>query len=540
MSGSRVAEALPLELPLDRSGAAAMHRQVYDALRCAILGGGFAPGARLPSTRALAGDLGVSRTTVLQAFDRLLSEGYVTARAGGGTRVAAALPTRVVTTGGSRRTPAALGSAPAGAAPGGVAPGGVAPGGVAPGHATSAAPPALSRAGHAYLGAVKRGRPDYGHVRPFALGVPALDHFPARVWARLVARRWRHDAATMLHYTDECGYRPLREAIAQYAMTARGVRCTADQVIVVNGAQHGIDLIARLLLDPGDEAWVESPGYRPVRAALQATGARLVDVPVDQHGLDVADGVRRAPAARLAYVTPSYQAPLGVALSLERRLALLDWAERAGAWIVEDDYNGEFRYDTHPLPAVQGLDRGGRVLYVGTFSKTLAPGLRIGYLVVPPPLVEPIARARIASDRHTAVPDQAVLADFIAGGHFARHVRRTRELYRERQRLIVALAPTLTDGLLEVLPAPAGMRVVGLLPPGVSARAVSHAALARDLFVTPLPTTGDGSPTARGDALGRGADRDGVLLGYAGFGAADTRAALLTLRDVIAGIHRPS
>lgn len=518
MAGIRVPEALSPHLPLDRSGPTAMHRQVYDGLRAAILNGAFTAGARLPSTRALADDLGVSRTTVLQAFDRLVSEGYATARSGGGTHVAATLPDRSRV---SRSAPH-----PASAAP--------APGAVSV--AVSAATPRLSRAGLAYLGAVKHRRPDYDHVRPFALSVPALDHFPTEQWARLVARRWRRDATTLLGFTDECGYRPLREAIAQYAMAARGVRCTADQVIVVNGAQHGIDLVARLLLDEGDAVWVEEPGYRPVRAALAATGAQVVDVPVDDDGLVVAEGVRRAPWARLAFVTPSYQAPMGVALSLERRLALLDWAEQADAWVLEDDYNGEFRYDTHPIPSVQGLDRSGRVLYVGTFSKTLAPGLRVGYLVVPPGLVEPIARARIASDRHTAVAEQAVLADFIAGGHFARHVRRTRELYRERQRYIVAEAPALTGGLLEVCPAPAGMRVVGLLPPGVSARAVAHAALLRDVYVTPLPSAAR-DRVARQDVP---SEREGLLLGYAGFGAVDTRAALEVLRHVIHGARAGS
>jgi GntR family transcriptional regulator/MocR family aminotransferase len=507
MSGVRVPEALSPQIALDRSGGAAMHRQLYDALRGAILGGAFAPGARLPSTRALAADLGVSRTTVLQAFDRLVGEGYATARSGGGTRVAAALPARPGPRGGGR----------AGGAGGHDAPN------VRP------AAPRLSRAGLAYLGAVKHRRPDYDRVRPFALGVPALDHFPAQQWARLVARRWRRDPVALLGYADECGYRPLRTAIAQYAIAARGVRCTPDQVVVVNGAQHGIDLVARLLLDEGDAVWVEEPGYRPVRAALRATGAQLVDVPVDDQGLVVSEGVRRAPWARLAFVTPSYQAPLGVALSLERRLALLDWAERVDAWVVEDDYNGEFRYDTHPLPSVQGLDRTGRVLYVGTFSKTLAPGLRVGYLVVPPALVEPIARARIASDRHTPVAEQAVLADFIAGGHLARHVRRTRELYRQRQQHLVAQAAALTGGLLEVCPAPAGMRVVGLLPAGVSARAVAQAALLRDVFVTPLPAAAHERVPP---------ERDGLLLGYAGFGAADTRAALLVLRDVIRDADR--
>lgn len=499
----RVADAFTLRLDLDRSGDVAMHRQIYEAFRTAILDGGFARGARLPSTRALAADLGISRTTVLQAFDRLVSEGYATAESGGGTRVATTLPLR------SPR------GSPARASVGR--------------RREDLVPPRISQAGTAYLGAVKSWRP-YTPDVPFAFGLPALDQFPVDTWTRLLTRRWRQSAAELLGYADPCGYRPLREAIAQYAMAARGVRCTPEQVIVVNGAQHGIDMLARLLLDPGDEVWVEEPGYRPVRAALLATGAHLVDVPVDTQGIDIAEGIRRAPNARLVFVTPDYQSPLGVTLSLDRRLALLEWAAHANAWVLEDDYNGEYRYDSHPIPSVQSLDRAGRVIYVGTFSKTLAPGLRIGYLVVPPALVEPVARARVATDRHTAVPDQAVLADFIAGGHFARHVRRTRDLYRARQQYLVDLAPRLTGGLLDVRPAPAGMRVLGILPPKVDSRTVARVAAERGVIVTPVS-----SSAAHSIPGGRG----GVLLGYAAFDEEVTRAALTTLGEVLRTLAPP-
>ncbi|MDQ6880230.1 MAG: PLP-dependent aminotransferase family protein, partial [Candidatus Dormibacteraeota bacterium] len=290
---------------------------------------------------------------------------------------------------------------------------------------------------------------------------------------------------------------------------------------------HGVDLMARILLDPGDTAWVEEPGYRPVRAAFRAAGAELVRVPVDEEGLNVKEGERLAPHARMAFVTPSYQAPLGVTLSLARRLALLDWAVRANAWVLEDDYNGEYRYDTDPIPAVQALDHAGRVIYVGTFSKTLAPGLRIGYLIVPPVLIAPVVRARLASDLHTSVAEQAALADFLTGGHFARHVRRTRELYRRRQRVLVDLAPALTGGLLDVRSAPAGMQVLGLLPRGVDARAVARAAAERGVQVTPLSRS---APTAMTDG------RSGLLLGYAAFNLEATRSALATLGEVLAEV----
>lgn len=500
MARRRVADALPLHLTLDRESGEAMHRQLYTALRNAVLDGAFTSGARLPSTRALAEDLGVSRTTVLQAFDRLVSEGYATSGSTGGTRVAHLLPRLA-----HRAAPSA-----------------------AQATERSNEPPRLSRVARAYVDEFRTLRPGL-RPGPFALGIPAIDEFPTDVWARLVARRWRTSAAHMLGYTDVRGYPPLREAIAQYVRTARGVRCTADQILVVNGAQHGIDLMARLLLDPGDAVWVEEPGYRPVRAALRATGAHLIRVPVDAQGIDVQEGERLAPHARLVFVTPSFQAPLGVALSLERRLALLDWAVRADAWVLEDDYNGEFRYDTEPIPSLQGLDRDGRVIYVGTFSKTLAPGLRIGFLVVPEALVGSTFLGRLGSDFHSPVPTQIVLTDFIAEGHFARHVRRMRALYQQRQATLVALAPRLTGGMLDVQPTAAGMRVLGLLPPGVDAGAVADAAAARSVRVKPWPRSAHGLMPP---------DRDGILLGYAAYDRETTEIALGTLGDVIRQIAR--
>ena len=497
MSRARVADALTPHLALQREGGEAMHRQLYSSFRSAILEGMFAPGMRLPSTRALADDLGVSRTTVLQAFERLVSEGYATARSGAGTRVATSLNTSAH----RRSTMRVEGRAPR----------------------VPERPPRLSRAATEMIDEFNVTRPTHRMV-PFALGYPALDEFPVALWARITGRLWRTRATEMLSFTDTRGYPPLRDAIAQYVSTARGVRCSAEHVIVTNGAQHGIDLMARVLLDPGDVAWVEQPGYRPVRASLRAVGAQIVRVPVDEHGLDVSEGERRAPNARVAFITPSYQAPLGVTLTLERRLALLDWAARADAWVLEDDYNGEYRYDTDPIPAVKALDRAGRVIYIGTFSKTLAPGLRVGYLVVPPSLLQAVTRARLASDMHTSVEVQAALAEFIAAGHFARHIRRTRELYRQRQRDLIELASAITGELLEMRPAPAGMRLLGLLPRGIDATAVSWAASERGVLVTPISRAAPASITE---------GREGLLLGYAGYDRTATESALRVLAQVV-------
>jgi GntR family transcriptional regulator/MocR family aminotransferase len=281
----------------------------------------------------------------------------------------------------------------------------------------------------------------------------------------------------LLEYGDVSGYQPLRVAIAAYLRTARGVVCDPGQVFIVSGSQQALDLAARVLLDPGDAAWIEDPGYLGARAALQGAGAALIPVPVDDEGIDVAEGVRRRPDARLAYVTPSYQYPLGVTMSLSRRLALLSWARSAGAWVLEDDYDSEFRYAGHPLAALAGLDDAGHVLYMGTFSKVLFPALRLGYLVVPGWAVEAISHARSSTGRHAPTLDQAVLAEFIAEGHFAHHIRAMRALYQERQAHFVAAVSAELAGLLTVRPSPAGMHLVGWLEASLDDMLISkHAA----------------------------------------------------------------
>jgi GntR family transcriptional regulator/MocR family aminotransferase len=467
-------------LGLERASSVPLYRQLYDALRDAILSGRLRPGSRLPSTRALADDLGASRNTVLAAFGQLLAEGYLEGRVGAGTTVARTLPETLL-----RARPEAEGSKQPGRRP------------------------RLSRRGAQLLGT--RGGVATAAIaaQPFRPGLPGLDAFPFDLWTRLVARRWRRVPRQLLDYGDPAGYAPLREAIATYLGEARAVRCEASQVIVVTGAQQAVDLAARILLDPGDTAWVEDPGYQGARGALVAAGIRLAPVPVDAEGLDVRRGARTAPGARLVYVTPSHQYPLGVTMSLNRRLALLEWASASGAWILEDDYDSEYRYAGRPLAALQGLDAAGRVIYAGTFSKVLFPALRLGYLVVPPELVDAFIAARALADRHSPSVTQAALADFIDGGHFARHVRRTRALYAERQAVLVRAARRTLGGLLEVAPAEAGMHLMGWLPAGVDDRAAARAALARAVDVPPLSAY-----RARPTRL---ADRGGLMLGYAAY-----------------------
>lgn len=483
---------------IDREpGGAPLHRQIYGSLRAAILEGRLAAGSRLPGSRVLADDLGVSRTTILSAYDQLTVEGYIVGKGGGGTRVATVA-----------RAPAAR-----------------------TGRWGKSTPVRLSVLGARMIAAYGDlpPRPQADRPVPFALGEPALDAFPAALWARLIARRWRDTPRAMLAPDDGPGHAPLREAIAEYVVAARAVRCTPDQIVITAGTQQGIDLIVRLLLNPGDTAWVEEFGYPPMRAALAGVGAQLIEVPVDAEGLDVARGRQLAPAARLALVTPSFEAPLGVAMSLRRRLGLLEWAHQTGAWIIEDDYNGELRYEGKPLAALQGLEHPGarRVIYLRTFSRTLFPALRLGYAVLPQELVEPFTRARLVADRHSPTAEQAVLADFIARGHFAAHIRTMRELYAARQRTFLDLATRELGELLQVRAAPAGMHLVGWLPPGVSDRRVAAAAARRGVMVEPLSHRRP-SPSAA----------PGLILGYVAFHADETRRALGELAAAIRSVSR--
>jgi GntR family transcriptional regulator/MocR family aminotransferase len=466
-----------LTLPLDPAAATPLFRQVYEGLRRGILDGTLAPGARLPATRGLAEELGVSRNTVLNAYEQLLAEGYLEGKAGSGTYVPRTLPEDMLQV---RQTNESQRPAPAKRR-------------------------ALSRRGEVLAGVSAAVPRTWGVPRPFRPGVPALDAFPFETWMRLVARHQRRPPPELLGYGHPAGYLPLRKAIAAHLGPARAVHCDPEQVLVTTGSQQGLDLVARLLLDVGDAAWVEDPGFTSARASLQGAGVVPVPVPVDDDGLDVAAGSTRHPNARLVYVTPSHQYPLGVTMGLSRRLALLDWARRADAWVVEDDYDSEFRYAGRPLAALQGLDRDGRVFYLGTFSKALFPALRLGYLVVPPDLVEAFTNARGVIDRQAPTLMQAVVADFLAEGHFVRHIRRMRTLYAQRQEALLRAARRELGGLLEVCPCATGLHLVGWLDEGRPDRAASQAAAKAGVEAPPVSAY-------RAERRGRG----GLLLGYAG------------------------
>jgi GntR family transcriptional regulator/MocR family aminotransferase len=485
-------------IDVDHASAVPLYRQLYSALRTAILTGRLRSGTRLPATRSLASEYGISRNTVLNAYGQLLAEGYVEGEVGSGTYVARTLPDELL----SARV--------------------CAPHAPQQTHVRRT----LSQRG-ALLTTTRVPTPRFpGELKAFRPGVPALDVFPFELWSRLVARRWRRPQRSLLGYGDPAGYRPLREAIATYLGEARAVRCDPEQVIVVAGSQQALDLAARMLLDVGDAAWIEDPGYLGARGALLGAGAQLVPVPVDDEGLDVAAGTARNSEARLIYVSPSHQYPYGMTMSLPRRLALLEWASHAGAWVLEDDYDSEYRYAGRPLAALQGLDREGRVIYLGTFSKVLFPALRLGYMVVPADLVEAFVAARALCDRHSPSLDQVALAEFIADGHFARHIRRMRALYAERQAILVAAAAQDLDGVLDVPAAEAGMHLVGWLPEGGDDVLASHQLAAHGVEAPPLSLY---SLT--------GLQRGGLLLGYTAVGEKGIREgvrrmarALRTLR----------
>ena len=469
---------------LDRATDMPLQEQIVRHFREAISLGKLGAGARMPPSRALAAELGVARNTVAVSYDILAAEGYLTSRSGAGTFVADGLPAARPAV--AQATPARLPSQRG------------------------------QRAQQAGGGIMTRG------MAPLTPGLPALDHFPFALWARLTSRYWRGAQRALLPYGEPGGYPPLRAALARYLSAARGIGCAPEQVLIVAGSQAGIDTVARVLLDPGDAVWVEDPGYVAGRNALAASGARLVPVPVDEAGLDPLRGEALAPRAKLAMVTPSHQYPFGSLLTLPRRLALLDWAERADAWILEDDYDGEFRYAGKPASALHALDTSGRVLYLGTLSKILAPSLRIGYLVVPPDLIDVFAAARAVCDRHVPTDTQAVLCDFIEAGHLAAHVRRLKPVYDERR---LALKEALRgSGQLEALDYGAGLHMVARLNDGCSDVAASARAAQLGVNAPPLSSY----------ALARD-DLNGFVLGFANTPPALARPAVERLLEAIRG-----
>jgi len=476
---------------IDPGSAMPLYRQIYDALRQDILSGRLGEGRRLTATREMATQLGVSRNTVVEAIDQLIAEGFLQGRVGAGTYVTNDLcrdflhGDRSISGVEAERSPPIS-------------------------HRGRKLMPWASRVGN-------------GRRFPFQIGRPALDEFPWKIWRRLTSRIGRELDVDWLDYSEAAGYPPLREALARYLYSARGLQCSPEQIIVVRGSQQGMDLAARVLLDPGDHAWIEDPGYPGARAALEAAGIIEVPVPVDHEGLVVDAGEALCREARLAYVTPSHQFPLGVTLSLSRRLQLLSWARQNDAWILEDDYDSEFRFAGRPLASLAGLDGGSHVVYLGTLSKVLFPALRLGYLVVPTETVDAFVAARYAADRNTGILEQAVVAEFFEEGHFNRHVRRMRRLCDLRQQILRHEFSCHLDGHIELQFSQTGLHSVGWLQSHADdAEVASRAA----------------QVGVRANALSAYCTRrkmaPGLLLGYAGFPEQEIKMATKRLATVFA------
>jgi len=355
-------------------------------------------------------------------------------------------------------------------------------------------------------------------ARPFRPYEPALTEFPVDIWARIAGRRLRRASSSLLAGGDPRGYAPLREAIAAYLGSSRGVNCSADSVLMVSGVQQGLDLIARLLIKPGEPVWVEDPGYFGAIAAFRQAGARIIPVPVDGGGLSVSQGKKLCKSARAAYLTPAHQFPLGMAMPVERRIEVLKWARETGAFVIEDDYDSEYRFDGRPMPALQGLDKAGSVIFLGSFNKVLFPSLRLGYVVSPPALLEPLLTLRLGIDLHPPSFDQAILCDFMTEGHLGRHIRRMRDIYASRLAALQHQAQRYLAGLLEVSPVPAGLNTAGLLRNGMLSRQAEAIAAEHGIEAPGL----DRFTLKRGQV-------EGLLLGFAAFDEREIRRGIITL-----------
>ena len=505
----------PAGIELDRRQG--LSRQLYQALRVRVLDGRLASGTRLPASRDLAAALAISRNSVVRAYDQLYAEGFIEGRVGDGTYVAqlpqSALPGKKlstkVSTGFSTGLPTALST-------------------------NWLDLPVVSSSKVIHSGALGRvekhhlPRPPSGPPRAFRVGVPAFDLFPFEVWAKLNAAFWRKPDLQQLCYGDPAGDARLRGLIAAYLRSSRGMQCTAEQIVITSGAQQGISLCAQLLVEPGDGVALENPGYRAAGHAFAVAGARLHGVAVDSEGIDCAE-LAKLSDCRLTYVTPSHQYPTGVVMSLARRLELLAWAERTQGWIVEDDYDGEYRYSGAPLAPLAALDRQGRVLYVGTFGKVAFPALRLGYLVLPMGLVDAFSQRRAVDVRHSEVSTQAVMAEFMAAGHFQRHIRRMRRAALSRRNTLLSGWPLDIPGIGPLPAVTAGLHMTVPVDSVARERALVESASSVEVEINGLSSYWLPESTTALD------QRAGLVLGFAAVPEKAIEAALERLRAVWRG-----
>ena len=502
--GRRARRAPPLGIVLEASRPESLHRQIWQQLRRSILERRLAPGTRLPSSRLMATELACARGTVLAALDQLIAEGYLVTRTGSGISVAADLPDEML-------VPPAVGGTH---------------------DRPQATPPMLPRRTRTLLAWEPAPAHDKEPPIAFPIGQPDRKAFPFPVWAKLLEQEWRRPAWQVAGAAYLFGHPGLRAAIASYLGAARGFTCEPRAVVVTSGVQQSVSLFARVALDAGDDVWIEEPGYPGMAAALTAAQVRAIPVPIDASGFSPDAAMATAPNARLAVIAPSHQFPLGTVLTLQRRLALLSWAERTQGWIVEDDFDGEYRYSGRPLAPLRALDRNGRVAYLGSFSKLLFPALRLSFIVLPASLVEATERIMARVSAPAPLLGQGALARFIADGHLAAHLRRTRLLYAGRQQRLIASAIRHLDGLLDIAPDPGGMHLIARPHRGLGGFddvAGAAAARAAGVQVSPLSACYGGAPTVQG-----------FLLGYAGTPEDEIEPAVTRLRDAMRGRFHPA
>jgi GntR family transcriptional regulator / MocR family aminotransferase len=465
-------------VPFERNSSVPFYKQIFEGYRQAILSGLLRPGQRLPSTRALAMELGISRLPAVIAFDQLLHEGYVEGKVGEGTYVKESIPEEFGASFSVRKR-------------------------LVPIERNSA--PSADRV-----------------IGPFRVSLPALDQFPRKIWSRLVSRYARNLPLDLMAYGDPAGYYPLRDAIAQYLQTARAVHCEPDQVLIVPGSQMALQVCARAILRPGDSVCMEEPGYPGAREALKSSGLTTIPVSLDEEGINIHQLHALGKKIRAVYVTPSHQYPLGASMTASRRLELLDWAERNQSWIIEDDYDSEFRYASRPLGSLQGMDTASRVIYIGTFSKVLFPSLRIGYMVIPVALWNSFVSMRETLDIFSPTLYQLVLTDFLQEGHFARHLRRMRRIYLSRRNALVESLHEYAGKTLKPYNTDAGLHLCVFLPRGLKDSDVVRRCLQHGISATALSACYAGR-----------APKNGLILGFGGADEQQINVATRTLSRVI-------
>jgi GntR family transcriptional regulator / MocR family aminotransferase len=476
----------PPFIPFERTSSIPFYKQIYEGYRTAILSGRLRPGQRVVSSRVLASELRISRLPVVNAYEQLLHEGYIEGRSGAGTFVKGTIPDEL------------------------------------------SKPETLTRIGtnrKADGSPVPLSRPDpnaHGELGAFRVSLPALDLFPHKIWSRLLSRHAKNFTNDLMAYGEPMGYPPLREAIAEYLRAARAVQCEASQILIVSGSQMALQICAMATLKPGDEVCIEEPGYPGARDALRISGANLRPVPLDDEGIDVGKIVARGRRARAVYVTPSHQYPLGTSMTASRRLELLDWAKRHKSWILEDDYDSEYRYVSRPLGSLQGMDTASRVIYIGTFSKVLFPSLRLGYVVVPPQLFKRFAELRESLDIFSPTLYQLVLTDFLRQGHFARHVRRMRAAYMARQKCLLECIDREMSDILHPYNTDAGLHLTAFLNSGSDDCAIVRRAAENGISATALSTCYAGKRK-----------KSGLILGFGGATERQIQIAAKTLARLI-------